>query len=169
MGEKCMFYAVGHICSLQDLFEENFARLGELAHLKLAWASSGDDAEEATVRSGASGGAVHGHHFQSPLHCFPLSLSIRLLFAATNPNKVEIRYDESNFTVIYHGIPLGKATILDFFQQPYSTRQIITILIFPPQICAFFRGWPRLQFGQSSEGCNRSVSRCCRSRRGWRH
>ncbi|KAL2342158.1 hypothetical protein Fmac_010098 [Flemingia macrophylla] len=32
----------------------------------------GGEAEEAAVRSGAGGGAVHGHHAESPLHRLPL-------------------------------------------------------------------------------------------------
>ncbi|KAH1051862.1 hypothetical protein AAZX31_08G181800 [Glycine max] len=57
-----------------------------------------------------------------------LSLTIRLLFAATNPNKVGIRYGQSSFTVMYRGIPLGKATVPGFFQQPHSTRQVIATI-----------------------------------------
>ncbi|KAG5032923.1 hypothetical protein JHK82_016493 [Glycine max] len=56
-----------------------------------------------------------------------LSLTIHLLFAATNPNKVGIKYGQSSFTFMYRGIPLGKATIFDLFQQPYSTRQLIAV------------------------------------------
>ncbi|XP_017434116.2 uncharacterized protein LOC108341023 [Vigna angularis] len=57
-----------------------------------------------------------------------LSLTIRLLFAATNPNKVGIRYGQSSFTVMYRGIPLGKATVPGFFQQPHSHRQVIATI-----------------------------------------
>ncbi|XP_047150736.1 uncharacterized protein LOC124822741 [Vigna umbellata] len=58
-----------------------------------------------------------------------LSLSIRLPFAATNSNKVGIRYGQSSFTVMYRGIPLGKATVPDFFQQPHSHCQVISTII----------------------------------------
>jgi len=57
-----------------------------------------------------------------------LSLTIRLLFNANNPNKVGIRYSQSSFTVMYRGIPLGKATVPGFFQQPHSNRQVIATI-----------------------------------------
>ncbi|GMJ12653.1 hypothetical protein HRI_004934500 [Hibiscus trionum] len=53
-----------------------------------------------------------------------LSLTIRMLFTAVNPNKVGIRYGESRFTVMYRGIPLGKASIPGFYQQAHSTRNV---------------------------------------------
>ena len=38
-GDKCMFYAARCICSLQDSLGRNFTRLGDLAQLRLSWAS----------------------------------------------------------------------------------------------------------------------------------
>ncbi|XP_050377508.1 uncharacterized protein LOC126794775 [Argentina anserina] len=57
-----------------------------------------------------------------------LSLSIRLLFSAENPNKVGIKYGESRFTVMYRGIPLGKASVPGFFQQSHSVRQVVATI-----------------------------------------
>ncbi|XP_022971998.1 uncharacterized protein LOC111470648 [Cucurbita maxima] len=53
-----------------------------------------------------------------------LSLNIRMIFTAVNPNKVGIKYGESRFTVMYRGIPLGRASIPGFFQDPHSQRQV---------------------------------------------
>ncbi|WCJ18446.1 Late embryogenesis abundant (LEA) hydroxyproline-rich glycoprotein family [Euphorbia peplus] len=53
-----------------------------------------------------------------------LSLTINLLFTAVNPNKVGIKYGESKFTVMYHGIPLGKANVPGFYQEAHSERQV---------------------------------------------
>ncbi|KAG6651955.1 uncharacterized protein LOC122313228 [Carya illinoinensis] len=53
-----------------------------------------------------------------------LSLSIRMLFTAVNPNRVGIKYGESRFTVMYRGIPLGKASVPGFFQEAHSVRQV---------------------------------------------
>ncbi|OMO79926.1 Late embryogenesis abundant protein, LEA-14 [Corchorus capsularis] len=53
-----------------------------------------------------------------------LSLTIHMLFTAANPNKVGIKYDESRFTVMYRGIPLGKATVPGFYQEAHSTRNV---------------------------------------------
>ncbi|CAH2045964.1 unnamed protein product [Thlaspi arvense] len=53
-----------------------------------------------------------------------LSLTIRMLFTAGNPNKVGIRYGESSFTVMYKGIPLGRATVPGFYQDAHSTRNV---------------------------------------------
>ncbi|PQQ19278.1 uncharacterized protein Pyn_21735 [Prunus yedoensis var. nudiflora] len=57
-----------------------------------------------------------------------LSLSIRMLFSAVNPNKVGIRYGESRFTVMYRGIPLGKATVPGFFQDAHTVRQVVATI-----------------------------------------
>nr|KYP63136.1 hypothetical protein KK1_017702 [Cajanus cajan] len=57
-----------------------------------------------------------------------LSLTIRLLFSAVNPNKVGIKYGQSSFTVMYRGIPLGRASVPGFFQQAHSTRQVIATI-----------------------------------------
>lgn len=53
-----------------------------------------------------------------------LSLTIRMLFTAINPNKVGIKYGESRFTVMYRGIPLGKASVPGFYQEAHSTRNV---------------------------------------------
>lgn len=53
-----------------------------------------------------------------------LSLTIRMLFTAVNPNKVGIKYGESRFTVMYRGIPLGKASVPGFYQEAHSTRNV---------------------------------------------
>ncbi|KAE9591877.1 hypothetical protein Lal_00038804 [Lupinus albus] len=53
-----------------------------------------------------------------------LSLTIRLLFTAVNPNKVGIEYGESRFTVMYRGIPLGKASVPGFYQDSHSEKKI---------------------------------------------
>ncbi|XP_042957818.1 uncharacterized protein LOC122293332 [Carya illinoinensis] len=53
-----------------------------------------------------------------------LSLNIRMLFTAVNPNRVGIKYGESRFTVMYRGIPLGKASVPGFFQEAHSVRKV---------------------------------------------
>lgn len=53
-----------------------------------------------------------------------LSLNIRLLFTAVNPNKVGIKYGNSRFTVMYRGIPLGKAIVPGFYQEAHSQREV---------------------------------------------
>ncbi|MED6157425.1 hypothetical protein PIB30_022997 [Stylosanthes scabra] len=58
-----------------------------------------------------------------------LSLTIRLLFTAVNPNKVGIKYGESRFTVMYRGIPLGKASVPGFYQDAHSARQIVATIV----------------------------------------
>ncbi|KAL6179031.1 hypothetical protein ACLB2K_050547 [Fragaria x ananassa] len=57
-----------------------------------------------------------------------LSLNIRMLFSAENPNKVGIKYGESRFTVMYRGIPLGKASVAGFFQQAHSVREVVATI-----------------------------------------
>ncbi|XP_057428421.1 uncharacterized protein LOC130721857 [Lotus japonicus] len=57
-----------------------------------------------------------------------ITLTIRLLFNADNPNKVGIRYGESRFTIMYRGIPLGKASVPGFFQQAHSTKQVVATI-----------------------------------------
>ncbi|XP_061988639.1 uncharacterized protein LOC133707119 [Rosa rugosa] len=64
----------------------------------------------------------------NPASSASLSLSIRLLFSAENPNKVGIKYGESRFTVMYRGIPLGKASVPGFFQQAHSVRQVVATI-----------------------------------------
>ncbi|XP_031248277.1 uncharacterized protein LOC116106060 [Pistacia vera] len=53
-----------------------------------------------------------------------LSLTIHMLFTAVNPNKVGIKYGESKFTVMYRGIPLGKASVPGFYQEAHSVRNV---------------------------------------------
>ncbi|XP_010245082.1 PREDICTED: uncharacterized protein LOC104588729 [Nelumbo nucifera] len=55
-----------------------------------------------------------------------LTLSIRMLFTAVNPNKVGIKYSESRFYVMYKGVPLGVATVPGFYQPAHSVRQVET-------------------------------------------
>ncbi|GMH30224.1 hypothetical protein Nepgr_032067 [Nepenthes gracilis] len=57
-----------------------------------------------------------------------LSLNIRLLFTAENPNKVGIKYGESKFTVMYRGIPLGEGTVAGFYQAAHSVREVETVV-----------------------------------------
>lgn len=57
-----------------------------------------------------------------------LSLNITLLFTAENPNKVGLRYGASQFYVMYHGVPLGVATVPAFEQPAHSTRLVQTRL-----------------------------------------
>lgn len=57
-----------------------------------------------------------------------LSLSVRFLFTAVNPNKVGIKYGESRFTVMYRGIPLGRGTVPGFYQPAHSVRTVETIV-----------------------------------------
>ncbi|TQD79089.1 hypothetical protein C1H46_035367 [Malus baccata] len=57
-----------------------------------------------------------------------LSLNIRMLFSAANPNKVGIKYGESSFTVMYRGIPLGKASIPGFYQDAHTVRQVVATI-----------------------------------------
>lgn len=51
-----------------------------------------------------------------------------MLFLAVNPNKVGIRYGESKFTVMYKGIPLGKASVPGFYQEAHSERQVVATI-----------------------------------------
>lgn len=55
-----------------------------------------------------------------------LSLNITMLFTAENPNKVGIRYGETQFVVMYRGVPLGLATVPGFEQPAHSTRLVQT-------------------------------------------
>ncbi|KAF4369720.1 hypothetical protein CsatB_015175 [Cannabis sativa] len=64
----------------------------------------------------------------NPTTTASLSLSIRMLFTAVNPNKVGIKYGESRFTVMYRGIPLGKASVPGFYQEAHSTRQVVATI-----------------------------------------
>ncbi|KAG2705227.1 hypothetical protein I3843_05G039500 [Carya illinoinensis] len=60
----------------------------------------------------------------NPTTSASLSLNIRMLFTAVNPNRVGIKYGESRFTVMYRGIPLGKASVPGFFQEAHSVRKV---------------------------------------------
>ncbi|XP_047980729.1 uncharacterized protein LOC125222255 isoform X2 [Salvia hispanica] len=53
-----------------------------------------------------------------------VSLDIRLLFAASNGNKVGIKYGESRFTVMYRGIPLGRGAVPAFYQPAHTVRRV---------------------------------------------
>ncbi|KAK9111782.1 hypothetical protein Scep_019301 [Stephania cephalantha] len=55
-----------------------------------------------------------------------LSLSIKMLFTAVNPNKVGIKYSATQFYVMYRGVPLGLASVPGFYQPAHSLRQIQT-------------------------------------------
>ncbi|KAL6515261.1 hypothetical protein OROHE_018893 [Orobanche hederae] len=57
-----------------------------------------------------------------------VSLIIEMLFVASNENKVGIKYDESRFTVMYRGIPLGRGTVPGFYQPAHSVRQVKTTI-----------------------------------------
>ncbi|XP_043712612.1 NDR1/HIN1-like protein 26 [Telopea speciosissima] len=65
----------------------------------------------------------------SPATSASLSLSIRMLFTAVNPNKVGIKYGESKFYVMYKGVPLGVATMPGFYQPSHSVRQVETTVV----------------------------------------
>ncbi|KAL0454421.1 UNVERIFIED_CONTAM: hypothetical protein Slati_0781300 [Sesamum latifolium] len=58
-----------------------------------------------------------------------VSLIIRMLFTATNDNKVGIKYRESTFTIMYRGIPLGRGVVPGFFQPAHSVRRIETAIV----------------------------------------
>ncbi|GMN59047.1 hypothetical protein TIFTF001_028142 [Ficus carica] len=64
----------------------------------------------------------------NPTTTASLSLNIRMLFTAVNPNKVGIKYGESRFTVMYRGIPLGKASVPGFYQEAHSVRQVVATI-----------------------------------------
>ncbi|CAO2815876.1 unnamed protein product [Amaranthus hypochondriacus] len=57
-----------------------------------------------------------------------LSLSVRLLFTAVNPNKVGLKYGESRFTVMYKGIPLGRGVVPGFYQPAHSVKNVETVV-----------------------------------------
>ncbi|CAK9147269.1 unnamed protein product [Ilex paraguariensis] len=58
-----------------------------------------------------------------------VSLNIRMVFTAVNDNKVGIKYGESRFTVMYRGIPLGRASVPGFYQPAHSVRRIETTVV----------------------------------------
>ncbi|KAM7250797.1 hypothetical protein ACFE04_022680 [Oxalis oulophora] len=53
-----------------------------------------------------------------------ITLTIHLMFTADNPNAVGIKYGESKFTVMYRGMPLGKAVVPGFYQSAHSNRHV---------------------------------------------
>lgn len=55
-----------------------------------------------------------------------LSLTIRMVFTAVNPNKVGIKYSSMEFYVMYKGVPLGVASVPGFYQPAHSARQVET-------------------------------------------
>ncbi|KAL5714493.1 hypothetical protein ACHQM5_016446 [Ranunculus cassubicifolius] len=57
-----------------------------------------------------------------------LSLTIRMVFTAVNPNKVGIKYSAMEFYVMYRGVPLGVASVPGFYQPSHSTRRIQTLV-----------------------------------------
>ncbi|XP_009759236.1 NDR1/HIN1-like protein 13 [Nicotiana tabacum] len=57
-----------------------------------------------------------------------VSLNIHMVFTAVNDNKVGIKYDESRFTVMYRGIPLGRGIVPGFYQPAHSVRRVETTI-----------------------------------------
>ncbi|CAM8888810.1 unnamed protein product [Rhodiola kirilowii] len=55
-----------------------------------------------------------------------VSLNFKMWFTAVNPNKVGIKYGDSRFTVMYRGIPLGRAIVPGFYQPAHSERALET-------------------------------------------
>ncbi|KAG6406808.1 hypothetical protein SASPL_134419 [Salvia splendens] len=58
-----------------------------------------------------------------------VSLDIRLAFAASNGNKVGIKYGESRFTVMYRGIPLGRGAVPGFYQAAHTVRRVEVVIV----------------------------------------
>ncbi|KAL3638147.1 hypothetical protein CASFOL_018017 [Castilleja foliolosa] len=58
-----------------------------------------------------------------------VSLNIRMLFTATNNNRVGIKYGESRFTVMYRGIPLGRGTVPAFYQPAHTLTRVATTIV----------------------------------------
>ncbi|KAK4337809.1 hypothetical protein RND71_042296 [Anisodus tanguticus] len=58
-----------------------------------------------------------------------VSLNIRMVFTAINDNKVGIKYDDSRFTVMYRGIPLGRGIVPGFYQPAHSVRRVETTIV----------------------------------------
>ncbi|KAI3675889.1 hypothetical protein L1987_85485 [Smallanthus sonchifolius] len=58
-----------------------------------------------------------------------LSLAVRMLFTATNDNKVGIKYGASTFNIMYRGVPLGRGTVPGFYQPAHSVKQVQTTVI----------------------------------------
>ncbi|KAF6155505.1 hypothetical protein GIB67_017860 [Kingdonia uniflora] len=58
-----------------------------------------------------------------------LSLTIKMVFTAQNPNKVGIKYSGTQFYVMYGGVPLGVANVPGFYQPAHSIRSIETAVV----------------------------------------
>ncbi|KAL1534294.1 hypothetical protein AAHA92_30484 [Salvia divinorum] len=58
-----------------------------------------------------------------------VSLDIRMVFAASNGNKVGIKYGESRFTVMYRGIPLGRGAVPGFYQPAHTVRRVEVVIV----------------------------------------
>ncbi|KAL0284810.1 UNVERIFIED_CONTAM: Luminal-binding protein 5 [Sesamum calycinum] len=84
--------------------------------------------KKARIRAPASRGPVPGHQ-PTTASSATFSLIIRMLFTATNDNKVGIKYRESTFTIMYRGIPLGRGVVPGFFQPAHSVRRIETAIV----------------------------------------
>ncbi|KAL9231956.1 hypothetical protein vseg_007114 [Gypsophila vaccaria] len=78
------------------------------------------DLQEVAVQNLAINGAVDGGDGAT------VSLSVRLIFAAANGNKVGIKYGESRFTVMYRGVPLGRGSVPGFYQPAESVKVVTT-------------------------------------------
>lgn len=64
--------------------------------------------------------SVHYLIFTTSSAATYLSLNISLLFTASNPNKVGIKYSPADLYVMYKGVPLGVARVPAFFQPAHS-------------------------------------------------
>ncbi|CAN4108052.1 unnamed protein product [Withania somnifera] len=58
-----------------------------------------------------------------------VSLNVRMVFTAFNDNKVGIKYDQSRFTIMYRGIPLGRGTVPGFYQPAHSVKRVETTIV----------------------------------------
>lgn len=58
-----------------------------------------------------------------------LSLNIAMVFAASNPNNVGIKYSPSKFYVMYKGMPIGVAVVPAFYQPSHSHTTVETRLL----------------------------------------
>ncbi|KAK9071016.1 hypothetical protein SSX86_009584 [Deinandra increscens subsp. villosa] len=58
-----------------------------------------------------------------------LSLAVRMVFTARNENKVGIKYEESTFSIMYRGIPLGRGSVPGFYQPARSVRHVRSTVV----------------------------------------
>ncbi|GAA0186851.1 hypothetical protein LIER_34139 [Lithospermum erythrorhizon] len=65
----------------------------------------------------------------TPTTSASVSLNIKMEFVAANDNKVGIKYDESRFSIMYKGIPLGRGTVRGFYQPAHSVRRVETNIV----------------------------------------